>query len=49
VIIFLILLIPILIAADQIVKYWAVESLMPVGSMDFIKFGDTKIFDLTYL
>ena len=48
-IIFLILLIPILIAADQIVKYWAVESLMPVGSMDFIKFGDTKIFDLTYL
>ncbi len=48
-IIFLILLIPVLIAADQIVKYWAVESLMPVGSMDFIKFGDTKIFDLTYL
>ena len=38
-----------LIAADQLVKMWAVESLRPVGSMDFLKIGDLKIVDLTYL
>lgn len=39
----------VLIAADQIIKLWAVNSLEPVGSMDFIRFGKLKIFDLTYL
>lgn len=39
----------ILIAVDQIIKYWAVKELMPVGNMEFIKLGDTKILDLTYV
>lgn len=47
--IFLIALIVVLIGADQAVKYWAVESLRPQGSMDFIHIGDFKILDLTYL
>lgn len=38
-----------LVIADQLVKHWAVESLQPVGSMDFIHFGDFRIVDLTYL
>lgn len=38
-----------LVAADQLVKYWAVHELKPVGSMDFIRIGDFKLFDLTYL
>lgn len=38
-----------LIGADQAVKYWAMTELKPVGSMDFIKFGDFKILDLTYV
>lgn len=37
------------VGIDQIIKYWAVNSLKPVGSMDFIRFGDTEILDLTYL
>ena len=43
------LLTVLLVAADQLVKYWAVHELKPVGSMDFIRIGDFKIFDLTYL
>lgn len=39
----------ILIIVDQLVKYWAVDMLQPVHTMDFIKFGDFKILDLTYL
>ncbi|MCM1133229.1 MAG: signal peptidase II [Ruminococcus flavefaciens] len=39
----------VLIGADQLVKYWAVNSLQPVHTMDFIKFGDFRILDLTYL
>ncbi len=38
-----------LVAVDQIVKYWAVNTLQPVHTMDFIKFGDFKVIDLTYL
>ncbi len=38
-----------LIAADQLVKYWAIYELKPVGTKDFIHIGDFKIFDLTYL
>ena len=43
------LLTVLLVAADQLVKYWAVHELKPVGSMDFIRIGDFKLFDLTYL
>ncbi len=39
----------ILVAIDQIVKYWAVNTLQPVHTMDFIKFGDLRVIDLTYL
>lgn len=39
----------VLIAADQLIKFWAVNSLEPKGTMDFIRFGDLEIFDLTYL
>lgn len=39
----------ILIAADQLIKLWAVNTLEPAGSMDFIRIGDLEIFDLTYL
>lgn len=45
----LILMIAVLIGADQLVKYWAVHSLQPKGSISFIHFGDFKIIDLTYL
>lgn len=47
--ILLVALIIVLIAADQLIKLWAVHSLEPVGSIDFIRFGKIKIFDLTYL
>lgn len=47
--VFLVIMIGLLVVADQLVKNWAVEVLQPVGSMDFIHFGDFKILDLTYL
>ncbi len=48
-IILLIISIIVLIGADQLVKFWAVENLKPVGNMDFIRFGDFEILDLTYV
>lgn len=39
----------VLIGADQLVKYWAVHTLQPVKSMDFLHIGDFDILDLTYL
>ncbi len=47
--VFLVIMIGLLVVADQLVKNWAVNVLQPVGSMDFIHFGDFKIIDLTYL
>lgn len=47
--VFLVIMIGVLVTADQLVKNWAVDVLQPVGSMDFIHFGDFKIIDLTYL
>ena len=47
--ILLVLMIAALVGADQLVKYWAVHDLKPVGTKDFIHSGDFKIFDLTYL
>ncbi len=41
--------IALLIGLDQLVKYWAVHSLEPKGSMRFIHIGDFRILDLTYL
>ena len=38
----------ILVAADQIIKLWAARTLMPVGTMDFIRFGDLEILGLRY-
>lgn len=46
--IFLIVLGAILIAADQLIKLWVVEKLMPVKVMDFIRFGDFEILGLRY-
>ena len=48
-VVFLVIMIGVLVVADQLVKNWAVNVLQPVGSMDFIHFGDFKILDLTYL
>ncbi len=36
------------ISIDQLLKFWAVEELKSVGSMDFLKIGEFKIMDLTY-
>ena len=47
-IIFLIILGAVLVAADQLIKHWAVENLMPVGTMDFIRFGNLEILGLRY-
>ncbi len=47
--VFLVVMIAVLVGTDQIVKNWAVETLQPKGSMDFIHFGDFEIIDLTYL
>lgn len=47
--ILLIITILALVAIDQLVKHWAVDVLQPVGTMDFIHFGNFRIIDLTYL
>lgn len=47
--ILLVVIIAALVGADQFVKYWAVHSLKPKGSIDFIHFGDFKIMDLSYV
>lgn len=46
-IIFAIVAIIVLVAGDQLIKYWCVNNLVLHESQDFIKIGDTKIFDLT--
>lgn len=46
--IFLLILGAVLIAADQLIKWWVVENLMPVKVMDFIRFGDFKVLGLRY-
>ena len=38
-----------LTGADQLIKYWAVENLKGQPSQEFIKIGNTKILNLTYL
>ena len=39
----------VLIVIDQLIKHWVVTVLMPVGAMDFIKFGDLEVLGLTYV
>lgn len=46
--IFLLILGVILVSADQIIKWWVVENLLPVKSMDFIRFGNLEILGLRY-
>lgn len=48
-IIFLVILGIILVAADQLIKVWAINELKPVKVMDFIHFGDLDIMDLRYV
>lgn len=38
-----------LVGADQLIKWWAVTELQPVGTKPFLHIGDLKILDLTYL
>ncbi len=38
-----------LVLADQSIKVWAVENLKNSESMEFLKIGNTKILNLTYL
>lgn len=47
-VIFLIIFGIALVAADQLIKLWAVNVLMPVGTMDFIRFGNLEILGLKY-
>lgn len=46
-IIFALIAIALLVICDQFIKSWCVENLVLHESVDFIKIGDTKIFDLT--
>ncbi|MBQ9898283.1 MAG: signal peptidase II [Ruminococcus sp.] len=49
VLILLLIFTAVLVGADQLIKYWAVHTLQPKGSMEFIHFGKFRILDLTYL
>ncbi len=42
-------IIAVVILLDQVIKHWAIVELLPVGTMDFLKIGDFKIMDLTYV
>lgn len=34
---------------DQLLKYWAIQELQPVGTMPFLRIGDVEILGLRYL
>ena len=42
-------LIVLLVGVDQLIKYWAVHTLQPLGSIPFLRIGNTEILNLTYL
>lgn len=44
-----IICIVILVGIDQFIKVWAIDNLKGTESIEFIKFGDLKVIDLTYL
>lgn len=46
-IVFAIIIIALLVICDQLIKNWCVDNLVLHESVEFIKIGDTKIFDLT--
>lgn len=48
-IIFSVIFIVLFVGADQAIKYWAVNSLAEKKTMPFIKIGNRRIIDLTYL
>lgn len=37
------------IVVDQLIKVWAVNELLPIGVMDFIKFGEFDVIGLRYV
>ncbi len=43
------IIVVVLVVADQLLKYWAVTALEPVGSKPFFHIGDTDIIGLHYL
>ena len=44
-----IIMIAVLVAVDQIIKFWAASSLEPVGTMHLLRIGKQRIIDLTYV
>lgn len=38
-----------LTGVDQFIKVWAIDNLKNSNSIEFIKFGNLKVIDLTYL
>lgn len=44
-----IICIAIFVGIDQYMKVWAIDNLKNADSLEFIKFGDLKVIDLTYL
>lgn len=48
-IIFLVIFGIILVIADQLIKFWAINELKPVKAMDFIHIGSVDIMDLRYV
>lgn len=42
-----IIIIAVLVICDQLIKHWCVNNLVLHESVEFIKIGNTKIFDLT--
>jgi signal peptidase II len=47
--IFAIVCILALVGIDQAIKFWAIDNLKGAESLEFIKFGDLKVINLTYL
>ena len=44
-----VIMIAVLVAVDQIIKFWAASSLEPVGTMHLLRIGKQRILDLTYV
>lgn len=44
-----VIMIAVLVAVDQIIKFWAASSLEPVGTMHLLRIGKQRIIDLTYV
>ena len=44
-----VIIIAVLVAVDQIIKFWAASSLEPVGTMHLLRIGKQRIIDLTYV